>query len=252
MNFWMRINTRWDSDKLYSFSSWFRIIYLLFPLIVYYLAGDVVEVVLWAVLDNILGRASDNFIGFATTYSGSIRAIIYSIGLAVSVAIICRMARNEISYVPDGESTPSLNIKQIGILVGISLLASVGINYIFNLTGLVGRSEAYTEVYEAQYSVSFGVGLIVYGIVSPFVEEIIFRGIIFNRMKRIFPRLMAIIVSALLFGLFHGNVIQGLYAFMMGLLLVWFYDRYRHFMAPVIIHIVANVSVYLLDYLNIL
>lgn len=252
MNFWTKIITRWEDDKLYSFSSWFRIIYLLIPLLIYYVVGDLTEIIQWGVLNVILGRSSEEVLRFATDNAGSVHAIIYSVGTIVSCAVIWPMIRNEITYQEAGSTVSKLDGRKIAILIVTSLAASVGLNYIFYVTGLTGSSDAFREVYESQYSVSFGVGIIVYGLISPLVEEAIFRGIIFNRMKRVFPRILAIIVSAMLFGMFHGNFIQGLYGFLMGLLMVWFYDRYKHFGAPVIIHIVANISVFVLDYMNVL
>lgn len=68
--------------------------------------------------------------------------------------------------------------------------------------------------------------VIAIGILAPFIEEIIFRGLILNTLKKNIPVPAAIIIQALLFGIVHLNVVQGTYAFLVGILMgviaVWF------------------------------
>ena len=56
------------------------------------------------------------------------------------------------------------------------------------------------------------------GLIGPICEEVMFRGVLMKELKP-FGRNFAIVTSALLFGLFHGDVVQGAFAFLMGLLL---------------------------------
>jgi membrane protease YdiL (CAAX protease family) len=55
-------------------------------------------------------------------------------------------------------------------------------------------------------------------IFAPLVEELIFRGLIFSRLERAMPGWLACLLSALLFGLCHGQWIWMTYAFLMGFL----------------------------------
>ncbi|KAB7790642.1 CPBP family glutamic-type intramembrane protease [Bifidobacterium leontopitheci] len=56
------------------------------------------------------------------------------------------------------------------------------------------------------------------GLVAPVVEEMVFRGVLMRGLKPI-GRNFAILTSALMFGLFHDDVVQGTFAFCLGLLL---------------------------------
>lgn len=56
-------------------------------------------------------------------------------------------------------------------------------------------------------------------LVAPVSEELIFRGAILERVQRDFPFWLANVFQALLFGIYHTNLIQGLYAFALGLVL---------------------------------
>ncbi len=112
------------------------------------------------------------------------------------------------------------------------------------MQGTLG-SKQYETVKQIQYSVPLLLGLILYGIVSPLVEEIVFRGIVFNRIKRFYSVPKAVICSALLFGAFHGNLPQFVYGTCMGVLIALCYEWTGCFYAPLLFHAAANVGVFL-------
>ena len=58
------------------------------------------------------------------------------------------------------------------------------------------------------------------GVVAPVFEEILFRGVVL-KILRPYGKKFAIIASAFLFGVFHGNVIQTPFAFLVGLILAY-------------------------------
>jgi len=111
--------------------------------------------------------------------------------------------------------------------------------------GIFG-SQQYETVKQIQYSVPIALGLILYGLISPLVEEMVFRGIIFNRIKRFYAVKWAVLFSALLFGAFHGNVPQFVYGTCMGIFMACCYEWTGSFYAPLLFHMAANVVVFLL------
>ncbi|MCC8141628.1 MAG: CPBP family intramembrane metalloprotease [Lachnospiraceae bacterium] len=56
-------------------------------------------------------------------------------------------------------------------------------------------------------------------ILGPVIEEIIFRGLVFGYARKVFPVWLALIFQAALFGIYHWNLTQGIYAFVIGLFL---------------------------------
>ena len=96
---------------------------------------------------------------------------------------------------------------------------------------------------EALFASGFWAQLIGIGIVVPVMEEVLFRGLVYQRLrgytKTAWP---AIVLSAAAFALYHGNLIQILFAFPMGLLLAELYRRWDTIKAPVLFHIAVNVS----------
>lgn len=97
--------------------------------------------------------------------------------------------------------------------------------------------------------INHDLGYIVIGMVAPVAEEIVFRGAILRSLLKIFDKRMhwvAIFVSALLFGIVHGNLAQGLNATIIGLLLGWMYYRTGSIVPGIIFHWANNTVVFVM------
>lgn len=89
--------------------------------------------------------------------------------------------------------------------------------------------------------------IIATGILGPILEEMVFRGIIYNKLKQSFSsKYSIIIIVSLLFALFHLNLIQGIYVFFFSLVITYYYDKTNNFLVPVLIHIFGNLAVSLI------
>lgn len=87
------------------------------------------------------------------------------------------------------------------------------------------------------------IGILTLGFVGPVAEECVFRtGIINNLIRRNIHPLIAVIVSALIFGVIHGNPIQIPFAFVGGLILGYVYIHTGNILMTSIIHIINNSS----------
>ncbi len=78
-------------------------------------------------------------------------------------------------------------------------------------------------------------------LLAPIGEEIAFRGLTMRFARGALPFWAANIFQATLFGLMHLNVVQGAYAFTMGLFLGWVCKRGRSIKYSIILHILFNV-----------
>ena len=83
---------------------------------------------------------------------------------------------------------------------------------------------------------------------APIVEEVVFRGLVYTRLCRGMKRWLAAILSAVIFGLVHGTLLQLVYTVPMGLLLCFFYDKYRSLWAPIVLHMSFNLAGTVLEY----
>lgn len=86
--------------------------------------------------------------------------------------------------------------------------------------------------------------LVLYVIVlSPFVEEILFRGLVFGSLNRVFSLGYALIVQGAIFSLAHGSFVDFFPLFVKGLILGYIYKRTSTLWAPVIAHSLINTMV---------
>ena len=86
------------------------------------------------------------------------------------------------------------------------------------------------------------VGVISVALVAPVVEEFIFRGLIMTRLSRVMPGWLAVLLSAAVFGLCHGDPVWFCYAFVLGALF-GFIDLWAGSILPSILgHITFNAT----------
>ena len=76
------------------------------------------------------------------------------------------------------------------------------------------------------------------GLIGPVVEEVVFRGVLMRQLKP-FGRNFAIVTSALIFALFHDDVVQGVFAFLCGLVFGFVAMEYS-LVWSIALHIVNN------------
>lgn len=123
---------------------------------------------------------------------------------------------------------------------------SIALNIVIALTNMAGKDTAFVEVSDLITSNPLIVTIICAGILIPIVEEILFRGLIFNRIKHQYNFLAGLLISSLLFGIYHGNIVQGIYATLLGIFLGFAYHKTKSILIPVFIHMGGNtfVSIY--------
>ena len=85
------------------------------------------------------------------------------------------------------------------------------------------------------------------GFLVPLAEEMIFRGLIYRRMRNWFPAFLAVTLSALLFAVYHGNPVQMIYAFPMAIILALLLEKGKSMMFPVLFHMGANMTAIILN-----
>ncbi|MCT4594473.1 MAG: CPBP family intramembrane metalloprotease [Anaeromicrobium sp.] len=84
------------------------------------------------------------------------------------------------------------------------------------------------------------VGVICLVVFVPFFEEVLFRGLIYNELKKYLKIVPSIIIQGVIFALFHGNLVQGIYTFLLGITLALLYEWIGSIWVPIMGHGINN------------
>ena len=221
---------------------------ILSPAVYYYVVYNIAFILLAFIVSLILDTSVGAKLQSRNGYEAMMNVLLNSLAMLFGTLPLIPLLKGQLYRNKYLDAGPKVKPAAYLITIVIAFSSSVGLNILLILTGLVGKSESYKQVAERQYGVAFGIGLFTYGVISPIVEEIVFRGLIYNRMKKYYQTWISIIISALLFGAWHGNLVQALYGACMGILLAYTYEKFKDFKIPCMFHAVANISVYTITY----
>jgi len=138
-----------------------------------------------------------------------------------------------ISYVP-------LPLRSYLYCALLGLFACLALNNLIDLTGIINYSPMYQELANKIFGGDFYIAFLTTVCMAPILEELLFRGLIYKRLRNTCKPFTAAIISSLAFGITHGNLVQFLYAFLAGMLLAYIYEKYKNIWAPIIFHVCAN------------
>ena len=135
--------------------------------------------------------------------------------------------------------------KSIYLSFPLGITAAVFLNQFISLLRLKEIFKSYSENVQSQmFLYPLFTGIVIYGIITPLLEEAVFRWILFGRLKFYMTTAAAAIFSSIIFGVYHGNFVQFIYATLFGLILCFVCWRYDTALASVMTHAAANVTVY--------
>lgn len=145
-----------------------------------------------------------------------------------------------------------------GILMFLAgAAAGVTLNNLLILSGLEEVSQGYQQVNQKFFAGGILFELLGACLLTPFLEELLYRGVVYGRLcdmmisdneektehgkkRERVSRILAIMISALLFGVIHMNLVQFIYAGVLGILLAWFMEKAGHFYGAFLAHMGAN------------
>lgn len=121
----------------------------------------------------------------------------------------------------------------------ISIICNVIGLIITFLIGLFKGGVVQNNIANLTADASLGVMFVCMVIWAPIMEEYLFRKLIVDRTVR-YGQGVAVLVSGLMFGLFHGNLNQFVYAFPMGMFMAFLYVKTGKLKITIGIHMIIN------------
>jgi uncharacterized protein len=178
-----------------------------------------------------------------------LRDSVYLVGILAIAALICILAfgiwyrhiENKGQVKGFFEAFTKQNVIYI-VLLGLGL--QVGISIILNLITTIkpGYFANYGELLNWNSFESTVLVLIYLVLIAPLSEEIIFRGVILEKAKKIMPVMVANLFQAILFGIYHMNIFQGIYGLVIGMFLGIVYIKFKSLYISIFLHIVISLS----------
>lgn len=144
----------------------------------------------------------------------------------------------------------NLNLSVFLRLAVLGIFVQFAISFLLNLVYIVRPDvmQNYTKVMENLGSGNPSLFSVFYVVITaPIVEEMLMRGLCLVILRKEFPFWVANIIQAFYFGMIHLNLVQGIYAFLLGMVLGAVVKRYGTLKASMYLHFVINFSGQLLS-----
>lgn len=210
-----------------------------FSLLVFILAANVLGGLIGSVIGNLI--AAQKHISLSEIYEDTSFLVlnncisIYLIAFPIC-ALIMKLTND--SLVTTGKGTLSKNQYFRAICISFPVMA--GLNYLSTrLAALISGGEAENSTINTLVSGQNIPAMIMVAVLAPIFEELVFRKLIIDRTRR-YGEGMAIIYSAVAFGMFHCNIYQIFYAFAIGLILGYVYLKSGNVILTIIMHMIIN------------
>ena len=225
------------------------------PMLMFVVIREVLGSFLAILQAVLLQQADAGVLAFVSVHDADLRALSGAISMAGAFVLTLWNARGEVNLqsgcsgeAMSGERFRARGDQLIAAAAGI-LAASVFLNLFFAGVGAVHADAAAADASAQAGRVSLPLGILIYGVLSPLAEETVFRGITLQRLYLLCHEkksgktafLLAAGLSSLLFGIYHGSVVQGLYAAAMGFLFCLFLALGGNLFRVIVLHGGANV-----------
>ena len=159
-----------------------------------------------------------------------------------AIAILVFYKKQKIAFLPTVKThRQTLSLKQVAIIIILLL----GCQFVFNQVANVFEVALNVIGFSAKKEVELatvGHHSIMYflyaAFMGPLVEELVMRGGIAYQLQK-YGKVFSIIFSAIVFGFFHMNFVQGVFAFLVGIMLAYIAIEYS-FGWAVFFHILNN------------
>ncbi len=179
---------------------------------------------------------SNNFSGFPPVLYYLFLGLNYVLGLAIPAFLYFSA-----EHIPLSEGIPFRKTSALDLVLYVAfgsmvcMLANYPADFVSKLQEFFGFSGSLPDMplnNDPAVLALYGLSVVV---IPPLVEEVMFRGVILQSLRR-YGDGFAVLVSAMLFGMYHGNLIQMVFAFLSGLALGYVVIRTNSLLPSILIH----------------
>lgn len=134
-----------------------------------------------------------------------------------------------------------LRIAEIALLLGMGAALSQFVNIFMQVFAEVLDFAQYAENMN-HLTADQGILAQIFwmGMIAPFAEEVVFRWMVYLRLRDYYRRGWAVVISGLIFGICHWNLLQAVYATIMGIMFAYILEWSGNIWSSVLLHMGAN------------
>lgn len=171
----------------------------------------------------------------------------YLLYLAVPSIVVALIMRRDLHPFPSRRVRAGVLIPSVMTALGLVVLANLVANLLMNILASFGLPMPSSSDTMDKTVLSLVLNLISSAVLPALVEEMVFRGYILGALR---PQGdgIAIVFSAVLFGLLHGNLLQIPFAFILGLIFGYLTVQTGSIWPAVLIHFLNNAFSIALEY----
>lgn len=196
----------------------------------------VFAIIMQIIIINIIGFTNPIILNDINLTSIIASVCNYILPLPIFLYLMNKLEKQEIN-------SNKLTIKKFIVYIAIALtLMWIGNLIGLTITEILGnliQSEIANPIVETIDSSSIYTNLLLMVIMAPIFEEIIFRKLLIDRTIK-YGKGVSILLSALIFGLFHGNLNQFFYAFIIGGFFAYVYIKTGKIIYTILLHLTVN------------
>ncbi len=234
---------------MYEGTIWEKIWKIIYPVLLYFFVQIFVNFIGETILTSVYTKglqsysgekgiaASYNYVEGLSDFIDKYSVVMTIISLIITAIVVYFLYKRDASLRVDLER-PKV---KLWLVVLLAITMSCGFSRLLSLMFSSKLLNSYDEIERNLVNGNIVLVIIATGILAPIVEEYIFRGLVYTRLKQYVSVNAATLISALMFGVFHMNLPQGAFTAILGLGLCFVYEKYHTIWAPIVFHVSANV-----------
>ena len=203
----------------------------------YYLVNIGVAIVLY------LGYPNEDPVALSQKYSLALTLLANAVFI-LSVSIFYNNKSHYSSFAERVDIKP-FNRKAVSYIICIAISAIFIVNVVITAAEVLKLlPQSWITQMEQNSSMivsgSPAMQILCVGIIGPIAEEVLFRGLILGGLSKTCNKWLAIIASAIVFGVVHGHPIGIIYATCLGILIGWIFCKTGSLLSVILFHIAYN------------
>ncbi|MBO5657741.1 MAG: CPBP family intramembrane metalloprotease [Agathobacter sp.] len=161
----------------------------------------------------------------------------------VTLVVISRYYRADVALRGElGSFWNACKVQAVPLLLALGIMAflSIGVNNVLAMSGLMEWSDSFQDASDGFFGGNLVIQILSAVVVTPVLEEMLHRGVVFGRVKELLGAKGAILISALIFAALHFNIVQFIYALLLGFILAGVKEKTGKLIYPILCHALAN------------